>query len=178
MKLAVPVLILGALIAMAPISGRALAQTSETTPEPAAPATPEGGAQEPAPTPPPAPPAPTTATIRVTVENVESDRGAIWVALCNTSLSVDGCPYQKKVPASVGTTEVTFTDIPPGVYAVAGYHDVNGNNIFDKILGVPREPYALSGAAGEKLVPTFKEAALEMNAGDNAVTIRMKRLGG
>ena len=123
-------------------------------------------------------PAPDHRDVRVTVENVESDRGAVWVALCNTSLSVDGCPYQKNVPAAVGTTEVTFTDIPPGVYAVAGYHDVNGNDIFDKILGVPREPYALSGAAGDKLVPTFKDAALEMKPGDNDVTIRMKRLGG
>ncbi len=118
------------------------------------------------------------ATVRVTVENVQSDSGAVWVALCTTSLSVEGCPYQEKTAASVGTAEVVFTDITPGIYAVAGYHDVNGNGLFDKLLGVPREPYALSGAAGDELVPTFKDAALEIKPGENDITIRLKRLGG
>ncbi len=119
-----------------------------------------------------------TATVRVTVENVESNRGSVWVALCDTSLSIDGCPLQKAVPAVAGTMEVIFEGIPPGVYAVAGFHDTNGNDVFDKFMGVPREPYALSGAAADELVPSFKDAAMEMKPGENDVTIRMKRLGG
>ncbi len=175
MKLAVPITILAGTIAMALASERALPQTTPTPPEPAAPSEPQGGESQPAPS---EPPAPTTATIQVTVENVESDSGTVWVALCTTSLSVEGCPYQKSAPASAGSTRIAFKDIPPGVYAVAGYHDVNGNGVFDKFLGVPREPYALSGTAGEELVPRFDDAALEMKAGENDVTIRMKRLGG
>jgi uncharacterized protein (DUF2141 family) len=73
---------------------------------------------------------------------------------------------------------MTFENIEPGVYAVAGYQDLNDNSEFDKLLGLPREPYALSGAAAEKLVPTFDDAALEFPAGPNDVMIRMKRLGG
>jgi len=120
---------------------------------------------------------PGEATVRVTVENVESDRGSVWVALCDTSLSMEGCPRQKAVPAVAGTIEVVFEDIPPGVYAVAGFHDTNGNDVFDKFMGVPREPYALSGAAADELVPRFKDAAMQMKPGENDVTIRMKRLG-
>jgi uncharacterized protein (DUF2141 family) len=84
----------------------------------------------------------------------------------------------REVPASLGFVETEFDDIPPGTYAVVGYHDVNGNDEFDKLLGMPREPYALSNNASEKLIPTFRDASLTINAGDNAIIIRLKRLGG
>jgi uncharacterized protein (DUF2141 family) len=116
------------------------------------------------------------AIVRVTVEGVESEEGTVWVALCTTSLSIEGCPYKMSAPAAFGVTEVTFEPVPPGVYAVAAYHDLNDNGEFDTFFGIPREPYALSGTAGEELVPTFSEAALDMQPGDNAVVIQMRRL--
>ncbi len=131
---------------------------------------------EEAPPPPPAPP--TMGKITVIVENVETDTGTVNIAVCDKGLSREGCPYVREVPAQVGFVETEFDDIPPGIYAVVSYHDVNGNNQFDKFLGMPREPYALSNHANDKLVPTFKDASLNITAGDNAVIIRLKRLGG
>jgi uncharacterized protein (DUF2141 family) len=121
---------------------------------------------------------PLSGTVTVIVENVESASGTINVAVCDKGLSREGCPYSREIPAAQGFVEAEFNDIPPGNYAVVGYHDVNGNNEFDKLFGMPREPYALSSHAAEKLVPTFEDAALPINAGPNAVIIRMKRLGG
>ena len=112
------------------------------------------------------------------MENVESDQGTVNIAVCDKGLSREGCPYTTRSRPTRGFVETEFDDIPPGNYAVVGYHDVNGNNEFDKLFGMPREPYALSGTAGDKLVPTFKDAALPINAGQNAVIIRLKRLGG
>jgi uncharacterized protein (DUF2141 family) len=116
------------------------------------------------------------ATIHVIVENVEP-RGTVWVALCDRSLSVEGCPYKQSVPASEGVTEVTFENMAPGDYAVAGFQDLNGNGVFDKFAGIPREPYALSGAAGGELVPTFEDAVMPFAAGRNEAVIRMKHVG-
>jgi uncharacterized protein (DUF2141 family) len=116
----------------------------------------------------------TMASVHVIAENIESDSGEVWLALCDASLSVEGCPFKKSVPATIGFVEVTFEDIPPGIYAVTGYHDVNGDDEFDSLLGVPREPYALSGAAGDMLVPTFEDAVLEIRAGPNDVAIQMR----
>jgi uncharacterized protein (DUF2141 family) len=121
---------------------------------------------------------PTMASVHVIAENVESDGGEVWLALCDTSLSVEGCPYKKSVTATVGFVEVTFENIPPGVYAVVGYHDVNGDGTFDSLLGVPREPYALSGAAGDMLVPTFEDAVVPIKAGPNDVIIQMRWIAG
>jgi len=136
-------------------------------PAPDAPSPAEGAA-------PPEPGPPTLATVRVIAENIESDRGTVRLALCDSGLSVEGCPYHLSVPAAVGFVETTFKDIPPGTYAVVGYQDLNDNNEFDMLFGVPREPYALSGAAGDEFVPTFEDAAIPLAAGENDVRIRMR----
>lgn len=129
---------------------------------------------------PPEPPAadPNASTVTVIVENVESASGNVNVAVCDKDLSREGCPYVREVPAQAGFVETEFKDIPPGTYAVVGYHDVNGNDTFDKLFGMPREPYALSSKAADKLVPTFADAALTIKSGENAIIIRLKRLGG
>lgn len=132
----------------------------------------------PAPAPPPAPARPAQASITVIVEGVESNEGVVNVAMCDKSLSEEGCPHSQQVKAAPGFVEARFDGIAPGTYAVVGYHDVNGNDEFDKFLGVPREPYALSSKAGDKMVPTFADAALKINKGDNTVIIRLQRLLG
>jgi len=146
---------------------------------PAEPPQAEAPAEEP---PPPAaetpPPKPSKTKITVIVENVQTDTGVVNVAVCDKGLSREGCPYVHEIPAQQGFVETEFDDIPPGNYAIVGYHDVNGNNQFDKTMGIPREPYALSSHAADKLVPTFADAELPIKSGDNAVIIRLKRLGG
>jgi uncharacterized protein (DUF2141 family) len=127
---------------------------------------------------PPATTSPTTAAISVIVENVETSDGTVNIGLCDKGLSRETCPYDKAVRASAGFVEATFESIPPGSYAVVAYHDVNGNGQFDRVLGIPREPYALSGQAAKKMVPSFRDAVLPMHTGENAVVIRLKRLGG
>lgn len=120
---------------------------------------------------------PTSAIVHVIVENVESSSGRVNVAVCDTGLSEEGCPYHTSVPAAQGFVEAVIDNVPPGAYAVVGYHDVNSNDRFDKFLAMPREPYALSGKAAEDLVPDFEDAQLSINKGENFIIIRMKRLG-
>lgn len=117
--------------------------------------------------------------ITVIVEGVESSKGTVNVGVCNTALSKAGCPYSSEVKAAAGFVETQFEGIPPGRYAVVGYHDVNGNNEHDKnFLGVPKEPYALSNNAGAQMIPTFKDAAVNIKKGENTVIITMRRFGG
>ncbi|HEX9903615.1 MAG TPA: DUF2141 domain-containing protein [Propylenella sp.] len=121
---------------------------------------------------------PDGSTVIVIVENVQTGDGSVNVAICDKGLSREGCPYDTAVPAVEGFVEAKFDGIPPGTYAVVGYHDVNGNDLFDRFLGMPREPYALSSLAAESLVPKFQDAALKINEGENVVIIRLKRFGG
>lgn len=145
-----------------PVEEESAAVDAELTPEPA---------------PEPESDGPSTAIVHVIVENVESSSGRVNVAICDTGLSEEGCPYHTSVPATQGFVEAVIDNVPPGAYAVVGYHDVNDNDRFDKFLAMPREPYALSGEAADVLVPHFEDAQLKINEGENFVIIRMKRLG-
>ena len=141
-------------------------------------ATPAEVPPEPTPAPVKPPPKPSKAEVTVIVEGVAASSGNVNVAICDKGLSREGCPYTTEVPAKAGFVEARFENIPPGTYAVVGYHDVNGNNQFDKFLGMPREPYALSNGAGNKMVPTFRDAALSIKKGDNTVIIQLQSMLG
>lgn len=53
-----------------------------------------------------------------------------------------------------------FANVPYGSYAVAGFHDEDGDGEFDKRLGVPVEGYCFSNrAAPRRLKPPSFEAA-------------------
>jgi uncharacterized protein (DUF2141 family) len=105
-------------------------------------------------------------------------KGDVSVALCDKGLSKDGCPFGTGRTAATRTMEFVFENIPPGNYAVVAFHDLNSNREFDQILGVPREPYALSKDAANKMIPTFKDAALAIGEGETRVTIKMHRFMG
>ncbi len=68
---------------------------------------------------------------------------------------------------------VTFP-VEPGDYAVAIYHDVNGNGKMDKnMLGIPKEPYGFSTNFKPKIsAPKFTDC--QITVGETAKTISIK----
>ena len=62
----------------------------------------------------------------------------------------------------------TFTDIPPGVYAIQAYQDVNENGQFDMGVFGPKEPYGFSNSVRPRFShPKFDDAKFEVQ-GDAA----------
>lgn len=61
---------------------------------------------------------------------------------------------------------VVIDGVLHGKYAVAAFHDLNGNGKLDKnVLGIPNEPYAFSNNLKPKWKrPTFLEAMFEFNS--------------
>ncbi len=70
-----------------------------------------------------------------------------------------------RVPAALDEVNFCIPVAGPGVYAIAVYHDVNGNRKFDKNwIGLPKEPFGVSNNPRVRLgPPKFKEAAFEVN---------------
>jgi uncharacterized protein (DUF2141 family) len=69
-----------------------------------------------------------------------------------------------------------FDDAAPGTYAVAAFQDGNGNGVVDRTaLGLPLEPYGLSGGAGRRARPNFAEAAFPLAEPGAAVRVRLVR---
>ena len=125
------------------------------------------------------PPATGTATLTVQVEGLKDDRGTVHASLY---ASEDGFPTrpekalrQVDVKIEGGRARVVFEGIPPGGYAVAAYHDENGDGKLDTgFLGIPSEGLASSNdAKGFMGPPSFEKARVEVGPGENRITVRM-----
>lgn len=74
------------------------------------------------------------------------------------------------------SVEVSFENIPPGIYAVAVFLDKNGNGKIDKnILGIPKEKYGFSNNKYPLTrAATFNEAAFTIGEKELSILIRLK----
>lgn len=79
------------------------------------------------------------------------------------------------VKAGADGATIMVRGLSPGTYAVAVYHDENGNGEFDQgFLGIPLEDYGFSnGARGFFGPPSFAEAAFRIGAVGGRITIRL-----
>lgn len=116
------------------------------------------------------------ASVRVEVDGVEPGGGDVYVTLCQDGLSEGACTRGRKVPDPSPRLSVAFDDVAPGTYAVAAFQDGNGNGIVDRTgLGLPLEPYGLSGGGGRRARPNFAEAAFHLAEPGTAVRVRLVR---
>tara|TARA_R100001369_G_scaffold73918_1_gene102571 strand:- start:492 stop:911 length:420 start_codon:yes stop_codon:yes gene_type:complete len=84
--------------------------------------------------------------IRVNVDNLASEEGKVYFALFNKDNFLQQAPVKGEVSEiKDGVAAVTFSEIPPGTYAVTAYHDKNGNQRMDfESNGMPTEDYGVS----------------------------------
>ena len=108
------------------------------------------------------------AEITITVTSVHSDAGDIYARLFNNS---EGFPdddthahQTAKVSSVKGTVKLVFNKIPPGKYAIAIYHDENGNGKMDtNFLGIPKDGYGVSNdAVQHRSKPSFGAAEIDV----------------
>ncbi len=88
--------------------------------------------------------------IVVEVVNVPKSNGKISVAIYDSEdsfLKFDQVFSSGSSEAKSGTTKVLLNNIPDGEYAIALFHDENGNDELDtNWLGIPKEKVAFSNA--------------------------------
>lgn len=118
------------------------------------------------------------AELRVKVSELHSNDGNVHFALYATPESFpnnEGRYAGTHVPARSFGALAVFTGLKAGRYAVAVYHDENGNGKFDQgFLGIPLEGYGFSnGAMAIFRAPRFNEAAIELDGEVTEITIPM-----
>lgn len=118
-------------------------------------------------------------TLTVLVENIATAKGRIHVGIYKDAASFPKKKFafagKEVVVSAVGSMEVAITDLAPGRYAVAVFHDTNGNGKLDtNVLGVPTEPYTFSnGAVAKWSSPGFEEAAFDLPAGGRRIAVKL-----
>lgn len=106
-------------------------------------------------------------TLRMEITGVESTKGEVSAALYtdqHSFLKFDKVFKAVSAKAVEGVTTLVVNNIPDGTYAVAVFHDKNGNGKLDtNMLGIPKEPVAFSKAKMKTFgPPKFKECAFEI----------------
>ncbi|WP_437399800.1 DUF2141 domain-containing protein [Flagellimonas lutimaris] len=107
--------------------------------------------------------------ISVHVHNVLSNKGDVNVAVYNsdaTFLSLDGAFKVGTKVAHEGIVQLMIEDLPSGEYALAVFHDENGNGKLDtNWLGIPKEKVAFSNAKMKTFgPPKYRECAFKMSS--------------
>ena len=102
--------------------------------------------------------------LTIDVVGVPNSEGNIMVALYHDSdsfLKSDRVFRSDKTHAIKGKTSLSMEEIPDGEYAIAVYHDENGNLELDKNwLGIPKETVGFSKARMKTFgPPSFEECA-------------------
>ena len=113
------------------------------------------------------------ADLEVRIEGLRSADGDVRVALHRQMQSADfpgdaGVVGAIMRPAASGTVRVVFADVAPGAYAVAAFHDADGDGeLAQNFLGMPTEGYGFSnGAVGFMGPPSFADAAVTVGEGE------------
>jgi len=121
------------------------------------------------------------APLRIELDNVRNSKGLVHAEVCPRDAFLrENCPFAGQAQAQLGTVFITIPDVPPGRYAVQGYHDENRNQKVDRnFLGIPKEGVAFSNDA--RIVfgpPKFSEAAFDHGSAAQTIRMRMRYLLG
>lgn len=101
------------------------------------------------------------ADVTVTITKVAANGTRVGVQLCTEKEFLSRCALRQGVPGTADTVSVTFTDVPPGTYAMTAYQDMDGDGrMATGPFGIPSEPVAISrDAKGMMGPPAFADAA-------------------
>lgn len=108
--------------------------------------------------------APAGQDVSLEVDGLRSGKGAVMACLTADPRAFPNCrndPQARKlsVHAAVGRVTLDFGRVPPGTYAIAFFHDENGNGKIDTALMIPREGFGFSRDAKVRFGPPRFDAA-------------------
>ena len=116
------------------------------------------------------------ATLTVTVANIAAEAGQVRIAVYDkeTWLSTERWVARQLVSPTGATIAASF-ELPPGTYAVAVLHDVNGNGRMDyRWMRLPKEPYGFSNGVVPRFgPPRFEDCSFAVADEDVRITIEL-----
>jgi len=114
-------------------------------------------------------------TLTMKVRGIEKKEGTLFIGIYNSSKTfLKKSLYGYKQKINDLEIDISFTDIPKGVYAISIYQDENNNGKLDTgLFGIPLELYGFSGdVKGFLGPPSFKECVFQFMK-DTTITINL-----
>jgi len=117
------------------------------------------------------------ATLTIEISDLKVAGGNVMVAVYDSSGQFLKRPaVAGSTPAAMTGNVMRFLDLPEGEYAIAVYHDANGNGKMDSnLMGIPTEDYAFSNnAVGKMGPPSYDQAKFALPAAGSTVRLTLK----
>lgn len=119
------------------------------------------------------------AELTVTVSGLRNAHGQVLACLANEAKAFPDCrntaSRHAKVAASAGEVTLDFGTVPPGTYAIALFHDENGNGRIDKLVMIPREGFGFSRDAPVRMgPPSFGAAAFAAGTRPEHLKVKLR----
>lgn len=119
--------------------------------------------------------------ISLTITNGLPKKGSVLVALYQNEKGFPGNDKKsfKSTKGNVsekGITTITFSEIPPGEYAISVFQDENNDGILNtNMVGIPKEGYGFSNDAHKPFGPPEYKDCTFQHKGDTKLSIKLKR---
>lgn len=119
------------------------------------------------------------ATLVIHIQDVSPKGGTLRLGLYDEARYPDdeSTPVASAdVRAELGDNVVTLTNVPPGIYAIETFQDINSNHKMDTSwFGFPLEPFGFSRDAQPHFSkPRFSAVKFEVVAGMNVQTLHLQ----
>ncbi|MBA2590477.1 MAG: DUF2141 domain-containing protein [Alphaproteobacteria bacterium] len=119
------------------------------------------------------------ATVVIHIQDVSPRGGMVRLGLYDEARypDDDAVPVASAdVRAETGETVITLNNVPPGIYAIETFQDINSNNKMDTSwIGLPQEPFGFSRDAQPHLSkPGFAKVKFEVAQGMNVQTLHLQ----
>lgn len=115
----------------------------------------------------------------VEIDGLRDAKGVVRLCLTSNPANFPKCKGNDALSASVKAANgarYTFVDLAPGRYALASFHDENGNGKLDTMLRIPREGFAFSRNPSIKpRPPRWDETSFDLQ-GDTVQRVHMHYL--
>jgi len=121
-----------------------------------------------------------TSAVEIDLDGLRNSKGVIQACLLRDRKRFPDCKADPQaikltVPASSG--RLMFTDLEPGEYAIALFHDENANGKLDTLLGIPREGFGFSRNPVVRFgAPRYDQVSIEIAAGFTRIRVKVQYL--
>ncbi len=117
--------------------------------------------------------------LTVVIDKLRSTSGMVHLALWNSAMGFtrpEHALIRSEQPAAVGQVRFDLGQLAPGRYALASFHDENGNGEFDQTwIGWPDEGLGFSNGAWISLGrPNFEDAAFELRPASQVLVVPLR----
>lgn len=118
------------------------------------------------------------AELGIQVTGLRSEDGLLRLALFSEPAEFPSGAAVRRIdlPAKAGSMHLVLHNLAPATYAIALFHDEDGDNEFDRgFLGIPREGYGFSRDAWARWsAPSFNDAAIAISEGGANITVMVR----